>query len=94
MVNDYERMERADRAKRLLNDDTLLEAFDLLEQRYVQELRDTTLTQESERNQLWHRWQAVLHLKRELEAMVDDGMLVNVKLEKSRKLELRMTRNG
>lgn len=94
MANEAERLRRANHAERLLDDSTLQEALDLMEQRYLQELRDTTMTQEAERNQLWHRWQAVLHFRRELQAMLEDGHLLDLQMEKTRKLELRMTRHG
>lgn len=88
MATDHERLERARKAQELMEDEVLTEAFDLLEQRYLQELRDTDLMQEKERTQLWHRLKALEHIRRELQAMVEDGYVVRLNLEKTRKLKL------
>lgn len=88
MATDHERLERARKAQELMEDEVLTEAFDLLEQRYLQELRDTKLTQEQERTQLWHRLKVLEHIRRELQAMVEDGYVVRLNLEKTRKLKM------
>lgn len=77
-----------------MDDSVLQDALDLMEEKYIAELRDTSIHQESERNQLWHRWQAVLHFRRELQAMIEDGHILTHKLDKSRKLEMKVTRYG
>lgn len=83
-MDDRERLERARRAEELLENETLVEAFELLEHKYLHALRETKYQQELERTQLWHRLKALDALQLELRAMVEDGFLVKLSLEKTK----------
>lgn len=81
-MNAQERDLKGRDAAQLLENELLQEAFDLLDQAYVQAWHDTKYNQQMERDQLWHRRKALEAVKLELAKMVEDGYLARISLEK------------
>lgn len=89
---DREAIDRARRVERLLGDKDLAAAFQQLDEHYVQELRDTALTEEEKRNQLWHRLKALEAVRTELGAMIADGAVeVHMESVKKRRLNVQFS---
>lgn len=86
-MDSRDRIERARRVQRLVEDQDLSDAFAALEARYIKELRNTELTQEAERTQLWHRLKVLDEVRLELQKMLSDGD-VEMHLEKSKKRKI------
>lgn len=83
-MDSRDRIERARRVQHLVDDDDLKAAFVALENRYIEELRATTLTQEAERTQLWHRLKVLDEVRLELGKMLSEGE-VELHIEQSKK---------
>lgn len=89
---DREAIERARRVERLMEDPDLEAAFQRLEARYIEALRDTGLTEEAERNQLWHRLKALEAVRGELDAMIANGAVdLHIETQKKRRLNVQFS---
>lgn len=86
-MDSRDRIDRARRVQHLLDNDDLSSAFESLEARYLREWRDTHITQDEIRTQLWHRIKVLDDVRTELQAMLQDGD-VELHLEQSKKRKI------
>lgn len=67
---------RAERAKSLLNDDVLKEAFDLIEADCIARWKGCTALAHRKREKLWFELKAIESLKAKLQTAVSDGRMI------------------
>lgn len=74
---------RGERAKALLRDPLLIEAFDVLEEKYVIAWKDSTSSQD-ERETLFQMYQSLLSVKDHLSEIIRTGDLAKLELDSAR----------
>jgi len=74
------RVARSERARAIIEDPLLVEAFDILEQRFTLAWRFSPADATDLRERLWHHLQALAEVKAELESVLQDGMLARHQL--------------
>lgn len=69
------RIAQAERARAIIEDPLLVNAFNMLEQRFVNAWRFTPADATEMRERLWHHLQALNEVRAELNSVLDDGTL-------------------
>lgn len=76
----HQAVSRAARAKALVEDELLVEAFDVTTRAYLDEWLDTKLTDTATREQLWHAVKNLAKVKTHLKNVVTKGKLAQTEL--------------
>ena len=72
---------RAMRARALLEDELLIEAFDRLDAEYVKAWRETTARDDDARQRLWQAVQVIAKVRDHLRKLVNDGKLAQKEID-------------
>jgi len=78
-----EEQSRGERAKALMRDPLILEAFDKLEDRYVEAWKDSSSSQD-ERETLFQMYQALLSVRGHLSEVIETGDLAKLEVNSKR----------
>lgn len=78
-----EEQSRGERAKALMRDPLILEAFDKLEDRYVEAWKDSSSSQD-ERETLFQMYQALMVVRGHLSEVIETGDLAKLELDSAR----------
>jgi len=74
-----EEQNRGERAKALMRDPLVLEAFDVLEERYIEAWKDSSSSQD-ERETLFQMYQALMVVRGHLSEVIQTGDLAKLEL--------------
>lgn len=66
---------RAEHAKRLLEDQLLVEALDQIEKTAIEAWKATSIAQTDDRERVWHSLKAAERIRSYLQGIVDNGQL-------------------
>lgn len=77
-------IDRAGRAKTLLEDALLIEAFDRIEADYIKGWRDSTARDTDARERLWQAVQVIGKVREHLKVLVRGGTLARAELDQIR----------
>ena len=80
---------RAARAKMLMDDELMLEAFSRLETEYVNYWKATPVRDQDARERVWHAIQVIGKVKGHLQIVLDDGKLAKRDLDELAKQRAR-----
>jgi hypothetical protein len=72
---------RANRAKSLLDDDLLKEAFDVTTRSYLDAWMATGLSEQDKRERLWHAVQTVAKVRAHLVTVLNGGKLAQAEID-------------
>lgn len=87
MSNDRKDLERANRAKALLNDDLIVEAFEMIEQNCLSDFKNSKASQKDDREDIWKMLKALHELKRHLTSVMERGKLAEHNLSLAEKIK-------
>lgn len=84
-------LDRANRAKALLNDDLLVEAFDTIRTHCIEGFQNSLAAQKEEREDLWKMLKALSEVQRHLKSVMERGKLAEHKLSFVDKVKRKVT---
>jgi ribosome-binding ATPase YchF (GTP1/OBG family) len=84
-MTDHQLAQRGEEAKRLIENELLVEAFKTLEQEYTQAWKQTKASDEAGREKLWMAINQLQMLMSHLSSVIQTGKVAENKLQKAQK---------
>lgn len=85
-------LQRSEHAKRLLNDELLVEAFSMIRQNCLREFENSKATDTEGREEVWKMLKALNELERHLKSILERGKLAKEQLSFLEKMRKKVTK--